>query len=154
MFWTLDEFAHDFPHIKIAQDLLDCMETAPAFKSTTSSHDVLMFLARIDAANPNSVDISEDDNNTSWGHMQFTAGNLTCSSVLTSWASVGSCAIACNLLAAALKTCKIARHICFERNIKSSSYLSDVYLENVVEALWRLWTEAGGVRTAFPSSIS
>lgn len=121
------------------------MEAAPTFGTRIPSDDVAAFVARIDTANPNSVDISEDDNNASWGHIQFTAGNLTCSSVLTSWESVGGCATACKLLAVALKTCKIARHICFERNIISDMYLSDIYLENVVETLWRLWKEAGGV---------
>jgi hypothetical protein len=53
---------------------------------------------------------------------------------------------ACNLIAAALKTCKVARHLCFEHNITTTSYLSDIYLENVVSKLWDLWKSAGGVR--------
>jgi len=122
------------------------MESSPKFKVGKSSDDFTAFLARIDSADPNESNLSEDDLDASWGHYQFTAGCLTCTTVLTSWDVVGGSSNACNLIAAALKTCKVTRHLCFEHNITTTSYLSDIYLENVVSKLWDLWKSAGGVR--------
>lgn len=132
--------------MKNANDLLDAMEATPGFKSGPPAANVLAFLARIDDADPNSLDIGEDDSNASWGHQQFTSGNLTCSTVLTSWSAVGSCETASRLIAAALKTCRVARQICFERKINTDTYLSDIYFEKVVDILWDLWKAADGVR--------
>jgi hypothetical protein len=42
---------------------------------------------------------------------------------------------ACRLIAAALKTSKVARFVCSERNISATSYLADAYLNELVEAL-------------------
>jgi hypothetical protein len=125
------------------------MQSSPEFKVGKSSDDFTTFLERIKNANPNDPNLSEDDLNASWGHYQFTGGHLTCSTVLTSWDVVGSCSNACDLIAAALKTCKVARQLCFERNIEVTSYLSDIYLENVVSKLWNMWKSAGGVRGFF-----
>jgi hypothetical protein len=125
------------------------MQSSPEFKVGKSSDDFTTFLERIKNANPNDPNLSEDDSNASWGHYQFTGGHLTCSTVLTSWDVVGSCSNACDLIAAALKTCKVARQLCFERNIEVTSYLSDIYLENVVSKLWNMWKSAGGVRGFF-----
>jgi hypothetical protein len=111
------------------------------------SKDVVAFLDRIEHADPNAPDLSEDDDNTSWGHHQFTAGSLTCRTVLTSWDCIGNIAVACKLIAAAIKTCKVARHLCFSRNIKASNFLSDIYLSSIVELLWGSWKDAGGVST-------
>ena len=121
------------------------METSPDFKFGKCSDDVQAFLSRITDANPNGPDLSEDDSDANWGHHQFTAGRLTISAVLENWDAVGSCEVACALLGAALKTCKVARHLCFERNISATSYLSDAYLQNVVSKLWDIWKAAGGV---------
>jgi hypothetical protein len=129
------------------------MAAHPEFGGGNPSDNVLNFLTRIDTADPNSGDFSEDDTNASWGHSQFIAGNLTWSSVLTSWSDVGSCSIASRLLAAVIKACKVSRHLCFERQIATSSYLSDIYLEQTVEALWKLWREAGGVSQLTPSFL-
>jgi hypothetical protein len=122
------------------------MESSPEFKVGKSSDDFTTFLERIKNANLNDPNLSEDNLNASWGHYQFTAGRLTCTTVLTSWDVVGGCSNACDLIAAALKTCKVARHLCFERVVEVTSYLSDIYLENVVSKLWDLWKSAGGVR--------
>jgi hypothetical protein len=121
------------------------MASSPEFKVGKSSDDFTNFLERIKNANPNDPNLSEDDLDASWGHYQFTAGHITCTTVLTSWEAVGGCSNACDLIAAALRTCKVARHLCFERNIEAMSYLSDIYLENVVSKLWDLWKSAGGV---------
>jgi hypothetical protein len=107
---------------------------------------MLSFLDRIENADPNSPDLSEDDLNASWGHYQFTAGGQTISMVLTSWKSVGNTSVARRLLAAALKTSKVARHVCFERAVEPSSFLSDVYVQLLVDKLLDLWKDAGGVR--------
>ncbi|GBE86598.1 hypothetical protein SCP_0904770 [Sparassis crispa] len=43
-----------------------------------------------------------------------------------------------------MKTCKVARHVCFVNGIEANTYLSDAYLETTFEILWRLWKAAGG----------
>jgi hypothetical protein len=102
---------------------------------------VAAFLERLESADPNAPDISEDDTNACWGHQQFTAGDMRCQTVLVSWHEIGAL-MACKLVAVAIKTCKVARHICFERGIESASYLSDAYLQNIVELLWSLKEKA------------
>jgi len=52
--------------------------------------------------------------------------------------------MACCLIAASIKTCKVAQHICFEQKITTGSYLSDAYLQNLVKVLWTLWKKVGG----------
>ena len=121
------------------------MQSSPEFKVGKSSDDFTAFLERIKNANPNDPNLSEDDLDGSWGHYQFTGGRLTCTTVLTSWDIIGGCFNACDLIAAALKTCKVARHLCFEHGVEATSYISDIYLENVVSKLWDLWKSAGGV---------
>jgi len=125
------------------------MEDSPGFKSSTPSDNVTAFLNRIEAADPNSSEIEEDDSNASWGHWQFTAGGLTITTVIQDWTCVGDVDMACKLLAAAIRTCKVARHICLERDITSHSFLSDAYLNNMVEQLCKSWTAAGGVCWSF-----
>jgi hypothetical protein len=91
-------------------------------------------LHQIENADPNNPEFDEDNINGSWGHRQFTSGGMRISTVLRSWDQIGSMA-ACKLIAAALKTCKVARFMCSERNISATSYLADVYLKETVEAL-------------------
>jgi hypothetical protein len=99
---------------------------------------MVAFLDRIENADPNSPDISDDDKNAAWGHYQFTASSLTCRSVLLSWSSVGSVDFACQLIAAAIKTSRVARQICHLNQLKPTSFLSDIYLSNIIELLWGL----------------
>ncbi|KAF8868875.1 hypothetical protein BD779DRAFT_1682938 [Infundibulicybe gibba] len=138
------EILRMFPRFPLVSELLDAMSLRPDFEVSQSSDDLVALLTRIENADPNSAEYSEDDTNTGWGHHQFTAGGLTCGSALLSWRSVGDTKIACRLIAAALKTCKVARHICLNRNIEVTSFLSDAYLQNVIERLWEVWTAAGG----------
>jgi len=145
-FHILDEFSNQQPPIPHAIALLDAMAASPNFKSSTPSDNVAAFLNRIEGADPNSSEIEEDDSNESWGHWQFTAGGLTITKVIRDWACVGGVDMACKLLAATIQTCKVARYICLERNITPSSFLSDAYLNNMVERLYESWTAAGGVR--------
>lgn len=102
------------------------------------SDDVVAFLDRIENADPNSPEIDDDDKGASWGHYQFTAASLTCRSVLLSWSSVGNPNIACRLIAGAIKTSRVARHLCHSYSLKPTSYLCDIYLSNVIEVLWEL----------------
>ncbi len=64
---------------------------------------------------------------------------------MTKWDAVGSCDTVARLLAAMLKTCRVARYICSERKIRVSSYLADMYLDQIVDHLWDLWKAASGV---------
>jgi hypothetical protein len=129
----------------VAQDLLNAMEASPDFQAALPSHEMSLFLDRIEKADPNDTTLSEDDKGSSWGHYQFTAGSMSCTSVMKTWKDVGNTATACKLIAASLRTCKIARFVCKKTNIISSSYLADAYLERVVDTLWELWKAAGGV---------
>lgn len=94
-------------------------------------------LTRIESADPVAPDIDEDDTNLGWGHIQFTAGGMTLSTVIRSWENVGNVATAYRLLAAAVKTCRVARHLCFLNNVVATGgFLSDSYLRNLVEIIW------------------
>ena len=84
------------------------------FQLGEPTEDMLLFLDHIENADPNSPDLSKHDLNTSWGHYQFTAGGQMISMVLTLWKSVRNTLVAQQLLAAALKTSKVAWHVCFE----------------------------------------
>jgi len=123
------------------------MEKNPTFNSQPPSTEMEQFIARIETSDPNSTELAEDDSNANWGHYQFTAGSMTVQTVLTSWSSVGNTETARKLIAAAIRTCKTARFICFQRNVAVTSYLSDIYLENILDRLWTLWKDAGGVGT-------
>ena len=141
-------FSQDFPSIAHATDLLKSMQTNASFQRGAPSENVVTFLSRLENADPASPEISEDDNNAAWGHYQFTASSLTCTSVLTSWDAVGNVVVACRLIAAAIKTCKVARHLCFSNHIETTSYLSDIYLANVINLLWQFWQEAVGINVS------
>jgi hypothetical protein len=121
------------------------MEANPNFRAGTTPILTTNFLSRIESASPSAPDLSEDDTGISWGHHQFTSGSMTIKSILTSWESVGSTVMARKLIAAGIKTCKVACHICFDNSITTSSYLADAYLSNMVDQLWDVWTAAGGV---------
>lgn len=139
--------SQDFPSVPHATGLLQAMQNSPNncvshYPRNGPSASVAVFLDRIEQTDPSSPEISEDNTNESWGHYQYTASSLTCRTVLTSWASIGNTGIACRLIAGAIRICKVARHLCFSRNIEPTSYLSDIYLANIIELLWDLWTKA------------
>jgi len=135
--------AKEFPLIDLT--ILELMQTNPTFKCGLASADMTSFIHRIEDADPNSSAISEDDSNQNWGHYQFTGGSMTCSSVLASWESIGSTNSACALIAAAIKTCRVARYLCTQHGITADSYLSDHYLEQVFERILVAWKDASGV---------
>jgi len=81
------------------------MNEQPSFKQGKASVNVTMLLERIKSADPNSPDIDEDDRGQNWGHNQFTVGDLTLTTSLTSWQDIRSVGTAFELVAAAIKTC-------------------------------------------------
>ncbi|KAF9531570.1 hypothetical protein CPB83DRAFT_848404 [Crepidotus variabilis] len=119
------------------------MLATPGLEETTPSDGVLQLIERVNIADPNLSTLLDDDNNGNWGHRQFTAGNITWSGVLTSWDDLGNNNVACELIAATVRTCKVARHICFERKVATASYLADIYLDQIVDKLWELWQATG-----------
>jgi hypothetical protein len=132
--------ARDFPDITSAADLLKSMQNQASFQLGAPSPEIIGLLERLELADPNSPDISEDDKNQSWGHCQFSGS----SSMLTSWDGIGNTGIACRLIAATIKTCKVARHVCFLNGINATTFLSDAYLSNIIEALWKSWSDTVG----------
>jgi len=60
------------------------------------------------------------------GDYQFTVAQMTCTSMLTSWGSISNTNVARMLIAAAAKTRRVPRRLCFTRSIAPQSYLSDV----------------------------
>lgn len=142
--------------VQHAEDLLasfEMMKTSPSHSESDPPSTTVQFIERIEQANPNAPGIEEDDTNVGWGHWQFTAGSMTCRTILKTWLDIGNVATAYRLLAASLKTCLVARHLCFTNNISvQSSYLSDAYLQQVVDILWNMVSVDAGVvsHTKYP----
>jgi hypothetical protein len=136
---------NEFSSIPHSDDLLKALKRDKTVDCGPPSLDVIRFIERVESADPNDPNLSEDDTNAGWGHAQFSGY----STIITDWKSIGI-DTACRLLAAAIKTCQVARHICNERNITATNYLSDAYLTNVVELLWEAKKKAsGGVSNLF-----
>lgn len=137
----------EFPQLLVtfADGLITALEHAEnnsieSFNGASSA-DAVAFLDRIEDADPNisAFDANDDNNNNAgWGHYQFTAGGHTIRHTLLTWAAMGSVTFASKLLAAALRTCKVAWHLCEIQGRPASSYISDVYLANLVEHLWEI----------------
>lgn len=91
-------------------------------------------------------DIDEDNFILSWGHYQFTAGGLNVLSSMTSWHEIGSITTAFKIVAAALKTCQDAQVMCTNAGLSNmASFLSNTYLEKVLESVEICWVGTGGV---------
>lgn len=153
----LDALSRTFSGAPVAhvKDLLislnKMMSSGPSSHTKDPPPATVRFIERIESANPHAPDIDEDDTNFGWGHLQFTAGGITLRSVFKTWSDVGNIPTAYRLLAASLKTCLVARHLCVTNKISvqsefsmttSSSYLSDVYFQQVVEILWDMVSNA------------
>ena len=121
------------------------MKENSSFQVGALSDGVVAFLERAEHADPNSADISEEDKNANWGHYQLSGW----APLVASWHSVGSTGIACRLIAVVIKTCKVARHMCFVKHLNTLSFLSDVYLENIIDSLWASWKEALGIHVSY-----
>ncbi|KAH8977391.1 hypothetical protein EDB92DRAFT_2119960 [Lactarius akahatsu] len=139
----------EFPSLTNGPQLIYSMNAQLSFKEGEPSEQVATLLERVQSAVPCSPDIDEDNTYESWGHYQFTAGGISPASSLTSWEKVGSVATAFKLVAAAIKTCRDARSMCSNAGTpKTSGFISDVYLEKVLECLKSCWVGAGGVLTS------
>ncbi|KAF7964869.1 hypothetical protein HWV62_2087 [Athelia sp. TMB] len=127
-------------------NLLDALEANSMFATSDPSPEFLEFLERIETADPQAFNETEDEDNlgSNWGHYQYTAGKLTLTSVIKTWASVGSPSYAIRLLAASLTTCNVARWLCRTHSVPPSCYLSDNYLAELAALLWSHWKAAGG----------
>ncbi|KAH8976879.1 hypothetical protein EDB86DRAFT_2838906 [Lactarius hatsudake] len=139
----------EFPSLTNGPQLIYSMNAQLSFKEGEPSEQVAMLLEHVQSAVPCSPDIDKDNTYESWGHYQFTAGGISPASLLTSWEKVGSIATAFKLVAAAIKTCRDARSMCSNAGTpKTSGFISDVYLEKVLECLESCWVGAGGVLTS------
>ncbi|PPQ79450.1 hypothetical protein CVT24_010070 [Panaeolus cyanescens] len=151
-------FTSKYSYIKNGAPLLrllqqrDQLERTDPSKLHSASPDTLLFISQITNANPNDPTLDEDNSDGNWGHYQFTAGSLTISAVLVTWTSIGSASVACQLLAAALKTRRAAEQICLHRRKRPSSYLSDIYLELMVDKIHSLLLTQAGVQTPMAPS--
>ncbi|RXW16845.1 hypothetical protein EST38_g9005 [Candolleomyces aberdarensis] len=132
-----------FPDLKSAVKLLQAFAEVEPPPCVEPSADVVALYERICDADPNSDSFLEEDTNEGWGHWQYTAGGLNVKRAVSSWNAVGSIDVACQLIAVGLKTCKVARHICFHRlgTMDGPGLMSDVFFEILVSQLWEMWKE-------------
>lgn len=122
--------------ISLGKTLLPIGEPSPA---------IISFLSRIQDADPNVPDLGEENSNSNWGHYAFGGGDRSNNwlTTLDRWESLGNPELVCKLIAAAVKTCKVARHICMERGIKlDTSFLSDIYLDKLIDQLIEILNNA------------
>jgi hypothetical protein len=126
----------NIPHLPACLELLQKISKSVAFNGQPCS-STLVLLTQIESADPTAPYIDEDDTNLGWGHVQFKAGGITLSMVICSWENIGNVPTAFHLLAAAVKTCQVTQHLCFTNNIiVTTGFLSDSYLQNLVEIIW------------------
>ena len=145
----------EFPSLTNAPHLLCAMKLQPSFQQGEPSNKVTTILGHLRFADINSPDIDKDNANQGWGHDQFTAGGISPSSSLTTWRDVGSVATAFELVAAAIKTCRDARLMCANTGTAATgSFISDTYLEQMLELLEKCWISAGGVSVQFLLGVS
>ncbi|KAF9458868.1 hypothetical protein BDZ94DRAFT_1330631 [Collybia nuda] len=132
-----DIFLQEFPSMKATPLLINHITKIATTKKNPRepSSEVTMFISRIEGANPNSPELIEDDTNAGWGHHQFTAGSLTISTVLVSWDAISSVSTACKLISATIKTCQVARYMCNKQGINLELYMSNAYLDRIVDKL-------------------
>ncbi|KAI9437506.1 hypothetical protein H4582DRAFT_2057868 [Lactarius indigo] len=142
----------NFPSLTNTVALIRSMNAQMSFKQGKASDNVTTLLERVQFADPGSPDINEDNMCLSWGHDLFTAGGVSPSSSLTTWENVGSVATTFKLVAAALKMCQEVWLMCVNVGTpKTSGFISDVYLEKILECLQNCWVGAGGAIT--PSRV-
>ncbi|KAH6896186.1 hypothetical protein BKA70DRAFT_1317085 [Coprinopsis sp. MPI-PUGE-AT-0042] len=140
-----DEFNSLLPNFKPVNELLKLLSAPSASPTTDASPEVLQWIADVNNADPNSPAFNEDtdefqnNNGSQWGHYQFTAGGNGITRTLTSREKIGSPATALVLLAAFVRTAKVARFICRQHSISATTYLADVYIQELVEHLLKLW---------------
>jgi hypothetical protein len=122
----------NIPHL---EDLLNGMRTHTI--SGPCSSQLHHLLTQINSADPDSGAFDEDDTNAQWGHYQFRHGLDGFSFQGITWSHTGNIDKACHILAATIKSCKVAHYLCHRNKIQSSSYLADIYLQEIVGRLWK-----------------
>ena len=136
--------AQEFPFVLNAADLLTSMQRNSSFQLGAPSPDIVAFLECAKHADPNLPNIADDDKDSAWGHYQLS--RIT--SLLASWDNIGNTGIACHLIAVVIKTCKVAQHLCFTKQINLLTYLSDIYLSNIIASFWSFWKQATGINVS------
>ena len=127
-------------------NLLRSFDMRWSFQQGETSKKVTTLLECVQSADPGLPDYNKDDMGQGWGHYQFTVGGLSPATVLTSWQEVGNVDTAFKLMAAAIKTCQEAWLMCKNAGApKTTGFLSDDYLELMLEHLKKCWVDAGGV---------
>ncbi len=140
----------DFPALTNTSDLICSMNADVSFMQGKTSDNVATLLDHVQSADPASVEIDEDNKGESWGHYQFTAANISPSSLLTTWQEISNVSTAFKLVAATIKTCREARMMCMVGGTpKMNGLISDVYLEMTLDHLKDCWVKAGGVSFLF-----
>ncbi|KAM6489116.1 hypothetical protein JOM56_015430 [Amanita muscaria] len=139
--------AKRYPSYTAAIDLVKSLDLDSTVGRSIIAESVELFIRGVELADPRLQEYEEDDVGVSWGHYQLRGWR----EILPNWQAIGSPENARRLIAAVLKTCRVARALCHdlemsERKIGSQtiSYLSDNYLEQITEWLWELWKQAGG----------
>lgn len=143
-----------FPSLESGIDLLKSIKLSPSFGSGSPSEAVQSLIHNINTADPNfGFDEDEDELGSNWGHAQF-SGQWR--DALTKWDDVGSPQVACQLVAATIKTTLVARVLCRKEEAERKrnqlpplTYLSDTYLDLLTMQLWSLWKNANGVSHLF-----
>ncbi|KAF6748071.1 hypothetical protein DFP72DRAFT_1074738 [Ephemerocybe angulata] len=131
----------DHPSIGDAVALMDRLkhiaDNSAKYPPQEPGSTVIEYITRLETADPNSTMYSDDETNLGWGHYQFTGGDMRISTVVTSWKEIGSVSVAHRLLAASIRTCRVARYICYQRKVsESGGYISNMYLGLLIDALW------------------
>jgi hypothetical protein len=126
-----------YPFNDAAIRLLNAMCCNPSYGHGTPSNSVIQLIDCIESADPNNPELEEDDLGQSWGHAQYKGWNMC----LRTWQDIGTPETACSLIAAFVKTSKVARYLCQQKNIdiEGKTLLSDSYLTELTERLWELW---------------
>ncbi|KAF8989390.1 hypothetical protein BDQ17DRAFT_1334106 [Cyathus striatus] len=104
---------------------------------------------------PNDPALDEDNINEGWGHYAYTSGGLKWGEAITSWESIGKdVSFACRLLAATIKTCQVARIMCFNNSSTTLNYLSDIYLDQIIDRLLEICPNELAMNGMEPSTSS
>ncbi|KAM6499164.1 hypothetical protein JOM56_004672 [Amanita muscaria] len=129
-----------YPSNDAAIKLLNALCSNPSCGRSTPSNSVIQLISHIESADPNNPELDEDDLGLSWGHAQYKGW----STYLRTWQDIGTPETACSLIAAFVKTSKVARYLCQQKNIdiEGKTLLSDSYLTELTEKLWQLWQNA------------
>ncbi|KIL66942.1 hypothetical protein M378DRAFT_159870 [Amanita muscaria Koide BX008] len=126
-----------YPSNDAAIKLLNALCSNPSCGCSAPSNSIIQLISHIESADPNNPELDEDDLGLSWGHAQYKGW----STYLRTWQDIGTPETACSLIAAFVKTSKVARYLCQQKNIdiEGKTLLSDSYLTELTEKLWQLW---------------